>query len=234
MNLTINNLSVHYGGVKALSNVSLTVNQGEMVALIGSNGAGKTTLLKAISGLVKKAQGEVLYNSQSITHLSSDQIVKKGIVQVPEGRLIFENLTVLENLELGGYHFSSQQNHEKIMEVYQLFPRLYERRIQRAGTLSGGEQQMLAIGRALMARPQLLLLDEPSLGIAPNLVQQIFKALSDIHKNGITILLVEQDAHLALKSTERAYVLETGQIVMSGSSRELIDRDDIKKAYLGL
>lgn len=234
MKLTVDNLHVAYGAIKALKGVSLEVDEGEIVALIGSNGAGKTTLVRTISGLLPMAQGKICYGSVTISSLKAHAIVSEGIVQVPEGRWVFENLSVLENLELGAYiHKSSVHFKKDLEEVFFLFPRLKERLSQLSGTLSGGEQQMLAIGRALMSRPKLLLLDEPSLGIAPKLTQQIFQSLKIVHEKGVAILLIEQDANLALKMADRAYVLETGEIKLSGKGSELLRNPEVKKAYLG-
>lgn len=234
--LKIENLHVHYGAIHALKGISLEVEQGEIVTLIGPNGAGKTTLLRTISGILRPSSGKMHYQnaSQELSTLAPHRIVAAGIAQVPEGRLIFQNLTVEENLELGAY--SRKKHHplrEELEQVFTLFPRLKERLQQNAGTLSGGEQQMLAIGRALMAKPKLLLLDEPSLGLAPTLVQQIFQVLVEINKQGTTLLLVEQDAYLALETASRGYVLETGQIKLSGKSVDLLNNPSVKQAYLG-
>lgn len=236
--LKIDNLHVSYGAIEALKGVSLEVAEGEMVALIGSNGAGKTTLLRTISGLLRAASGVMHYQANghtlNLNTLPPHKVVRAGVAQVPEGRMIFQNLTVLENLELGAYGRSDADGIKSDLDqALGIFPRLKERLSQSAGTLSGGEQQMLAIGRALMSRPRLLLLDEPSLGIAPTLVQQIFKVLVEINRKGTTILLVEQDAYLALKSTARAYVLETGTIKAEGPSAQLMNDPEVKKAYLG-
>jgi len=237
--LKIDNLRVSYGAIEALKGVSLEVAEGEMVALIGSNGAGKTTLLRTISGILRPTAGSIGYGAAEgaalLLHtLAPHKIVAHGIAQVPEGRMIFQNLTVLENLELGAYGRRDKSEIKSDLErVLGIFPHMKDRLAQNAGTLSGGEQQMLAIGRALMARPRLLLLDEPSLGIAPTLVQQIFKVLVEINRKGTTILLVEQDAYLALKTTSRAYVLETGEITSSGPSDRLLNDPEVKKAYLG-
>ena len=236
--LTIQDLHVHYGAIHALKGVNLHVKTGEIVTLIGSNGAGKTTLVRSISGLLRPSQGRMEYETPGLCidlcRTPSHRIVAHGIAQVPEGRMIFANLSVKENLELGAYGRSDRKNFGKDMErVFGLFPRLRERIAQNAGTLSGGEQQMLAIGRALMSRPSLLLLDEPSLGIAPALVQQIFKTLSEINKEGTTLLLIEQDAYLALETADRAYVLETGEITMEGKASDLLKDPKIRKAYLG-
>lgn len=239
MILTLSNLHVRYGAIHAVHGVSLTVQTGEMVTLIGSNGAGKSTLLKAISGILKPSQGEICYQASDgkdylLNRLEPHEIVKLGIAQVPEGRQIFSNLTVRENLELGAYCLPKKGDREEGLEmVFKLFPRLKERLSQNAGTLSGGEQQMLAIGRALMARPRLLLLDEPSLGLAPTLVRQIFSTLVEINKQGISMLLVEQDAYLALEHAKRGYVLETGVIILEGTGESLLQNDAVRKAYLG-
>jgi branched-chain amino acid transport system ATP-binding protein len=238
MLLRIDNLKVAYGAIQALKGVSLEVGEGEMVALIGSNGAGKTTLLRTISGLLHPVSGNIVYQSNgaevALHRLAPHKVVAHGVAQVPEGRMVFQNLTVLENLELGAFGRKDAAGIAADLEkVLSIFPRLKERIGQSAGTLSGGEQQMLAIGRALMARPRLLLLDEPSLGIAPTLVQQIFKVLVEINKAGTTVLLVEQDAFLALKVSTRAYVLETGEITLEGPSQTLMSHPDVKKAYLG-
>jgi branched-chain amino acid transport system ATP-binding protein len=232
--LRVNDINVYYGNIQALKGVSLEINQGEIVTLIGANGAGKSTLLKTISGLLKPKQGEILYHGQSVTGKQAQTIVKQGISHVPEGRRVFANMSVEENLELGAYvrndKLGIQQDFEK---VYQLFPRLHERRKQQSGTLSGGEQQMLAMGRALMARPKLLLLDEPSMGLAPLLVKTIFRIIGEINKDGTTILLVEQNANMALSIADRAYVIETGRVVTSGTAEELNASDQVKLAYLG-
>lgn len=235
MKLSIENLHVSYGAIKALKGVSLSVSSDEIVTLIGSNGAGKTTLVRGISGIVPLQGGKIRIDGEEINRLAPHRIVERGVVQVPEGRLIFSNLTVKENLELGAYSKKNKNgNREKMAEVFQLFPRLKERLTQNAGTLSGGEQQMLAIGRALMSDPSFLLLDEPSLGLAPNLIQQIFKSLKEIHKKGVGILLIEQDAFLALKIADRGYVLETGEIKLTGKCADLLGNPEVKRAYLGM
>ncbi|MCD7036366.1 ABC transporter ATP-binding protein [Metabacillus sp. GX 13764] len=232
--LHIQDLNVYYGSIHALKGVSLEVNQGEIVTLIGANGAGKSTLLKTISGLIKPKQGKILYEEQSIGGKQAQWIVKKGISHVPEGRRVFANMSVEENLELGAFLRKDKKGIKNDFErVYHLFPRLLERKKQHAGTLSGGEQQMLAMGRALMAEPRLLILDEPSMGLAPLLVQTIFRIIKEINETGTTILLVEQNANMALSVAERAYVLETGKVVLSGSPDELYTSDEIKMAYLG-
>jgi branched-chain amino acid transport system ATP-binding protein len=232
--LKINDINVFYGIIHAIKGVSLEINQGEIVTLIGANGAGKSTLLKTISGLLKPKNGEILFEGEHLGGKVPQLIVKRGISQVPEGRRVFANMTVEENLELGAYLRKDKKGiHEDFDMVFQLFPRLLERRKQHSGTLSGGEQQMLAMGRALMARPRLLLLDEPSMGLAPLLVKTIFKIIGEINKTGTTILLVEQNANMALSIADRAYVIETGKIVASGTSDELSQSDQIRKAYLG-
>jgi len=236
--LRIENLHVHYGAIHALKGVSLRVQAGEIVTVIGSNGAGKTTLVRTISGLIRPSSGGITFETPgtqvNLGKEPSHRIVAHGVAQVPEGRLIFANLSVRENLELGAYGRKDRGNFGKDMErIFQLFPRLEERLSQNAGTLSGGEQQMLAIGRALMSRPSLLLLDEPSLGIAPTLVQQIFKTLREINQEGVTIFLIEQDAYLALETAHRAYVLETGKITLEGKASELMKDPKIRQAYLG-
>lgn len=232
--LEIKNLNVYYGVIHALKNISLTVNSGEIVTLIGANGAGKTTTLRTISGLNKAASGEILLEGKVITNLSAPQRVKLGISQVPEGRRIFPEMSVLENLELGAFLRNDKSNIKIDLEnIYQRFPILCDRKRQTAGTLSGGEQQMLAMGRALMSRPRILLLDEPSMGLAPLLVREIFEIIKDINSTGTTILLVEQNASMALSIAHRAYVIETGSIVMSGIGEELAKSNEIQKAYLG-
>jgi branched-chain amino acid transport system ATP-binding protein len=232
--LEIKNLHVYFGVIHALKGISLTVNDGEIVTLIGANGAGKTTTLRTISGLEKPADGEIILNGKDITHTSAQERVKMGVSHVPEGRRVFPDMTVLENLELGAYLRKDKEGIAKDLEtVYEHFPILYDRKKQAAGTLSGGEQQMLAIGRALMSRPKILFLDEPSMGLAPLLVQEIFRIIKNINSAGTTILLVEQNASMALQIADRAYVLETGSIVLSGTGSELMKSDEIKKAYLG-
>lgn len=236
--LKISNLHVHYGAIHALKGVSLQVTEGEIVTLIGCNGAGKSTLLRTVSGILKASSGSINVQYAGITYglitRSPSQIVRLGISQVPEGRLIFHNLSVRENLALGAYQRKDKAGIDADREfVFALFPRLKERFKQSGGTLSGGEQQMLAIGRALMAHPKLLLLDEPSLGIAPTLVQQIFECLKTINARGTTILLVEQDAFLALETAHRGYVLETGTITLEGTSKDLLANPEVKRAYLG-
>lgn len=234
MMLEVKNLCVNYGAIKALHGISFDVNQGEIITLIGSNGAGKTTTLHSISNIIKKQEGTILFNGEDITNLGADKIVAKHLIQVPEGRRVFANLSVLENLQLGAYLRKDKAGIEKDVEhVFALFPRLKERVKQAAGTLSGGEQQMLAMGRALMSQPRLLLLDEPSMGLAPILVDEIFEIIKRINADGTTILLVEQNAFKALSIADRAYVLETGEIIKSGNAAELLNDDSVKNAYLG-
>lgn len=234
--LEIKDLQVKYGVIPALKGISLEINQGEVVALIGANGAGKTTTLQSTSGIVAKAGGSVVFDGSDITNTPAHIIVAKGLIQVPEGRGVFSELTVKENLDMGAY---LRKNKDEIAEdrrfVYELFPRLQERRAQIAGTLSGGELQMLAIGRSLMAKPKMLLLDEPSMGLAPVITERIFKTIKRLNREmGLSILLVEQNSQMALYAASRAYIMETGQIVRSGSSRELKNDDSIRKSYLGL
>lgn len=232
--LEIKNLHVHYGAIHTIHGINLKVNKGEIVTILGSNGAGKTTTLHTISGLLKPSDGEILYEGTPIHTLSAHKIVGMGVAQSPEGRMVFPDLTVMENLELGAYLRKDKEKIKQDLEyMFNLFPRLKEREKQLAGTLSGGEQQMLAIARAYMASPNLLLLDEPSLGIAPILVQAIFNAIKEINQKGTTILLVEQNAYAALKIAHRAYVLTTGEIFMEGPANELIENEEIQKAYLG-
>lgn len=232
--LVLQDVNVYYGAIHALKGISLEVNQGEIVTLIGSNGAGKSTSLKTISGLLRPKQGTVTFNGTNLATVQPQEIVAKGISQVPEGRRVFANMTVTENLDLGAYLRKDKAEIKKDLDyVFELFPRLNERKNQLSGTLSGGEQQMLAMGRALMSRPKLLLLDEPSMGLAPILVKQIFSIIEEINKTGTTILLVEQNAHMALSIAHRAYVLETGKIVLSGPASELAESEEVRKAYLG-
>ncbi len=232
--LKVNDINVFYGNIQALKGVSLEVNQGEIVTLIGANGAGKSTLLKTLSGLLKPKSGTIQYLDGSIAGKSPQSIVKAGISHVPEGRRVFANMTVEENLELGAYLRKDTNEIRKDFEkVFELFPRLLERRKQLSGTLSGGEQQMLAMGRAIMARPKLLLLDEPSMGLAPIMVKTIFQIIKAINQKGTTVLLVEQNANMALSIANRAYVIETGRVVVSGTASELQASEEIKKAYLG-
>jgi len=232
--LEIHDINVHFGVIQALKGISVTVNDGEIVTLIGANGAGKTTTLHTASGIKKPTSGSIIMDGNDITGASAQDRVKMGISQVPEGRRIFSTLTVLENLELGAYLRRDKSGIAKDLDkVFERFPRLEERKKQAAGTLSGGEQQMLAIGRALMSRPKILFLDEPSMGLSPLLVLEIFNIIKDINETGTTVLLVEQNAHMALQIAHRAYVLETGSIVLSGTGAELMQSDEIKKAYLG-
>ena len=233
--LDIQNLHVHYGAIHALKGVSLHVDTNEIVTLIGANGAGKSTLLRAISGLLKASEGSILFQkNQNLLGPAPHDVVAMGIAQVPEGRAIFANLSVIENLEIGAYLRRDYQEMEKdFARIFELFPILKERRKQSAATLSGGEQQMLAISRALMAKPKLLLLDEPSLGLAPLVVQAIFKTIQNINQNGTTILLVEQNAHMALQVAHRGYVIQTGEVVLTGSGKELLATERVRQFYLG-
>ena len=232
--LTVKDLNVYYGMIHALKDVSFEVNQGEIVALIGANGAGKTTTLHTVSGLLAAKSGSVELEGKNITHMPGHQIVRQGMAHVPEGRRVFAGLTVYENLKMGAYTRSDKQEiADELERVYSSFPRLKERSRQLAGTLSGGEQQMLALGRALMAHPRILLMDEPSMGLSPLYVGEIFKIIEQVNKQGVTILLVEQNAKKALSIANRAYVLETGRIVKSGDAKVLMNDEDIKKAYLG-
>ena len=232
--LKINDINVFYGAIHAIKEASLEVNEGEIVTLIGANGAGKSTILRTISGLLKPKGGSIQFEGRDIAGLPAHEIVKGGISQVPEGRRIFAEMTVLENLELGAFTRKDKDGIKADMEmVFNRFPRLKERISQLAGTLSGGEQQMLAMGRALMSRPRLLLLDEPSMGLAPLLIKEIFAIIQDINKAGTTVLLVEQNANMALSIAHRAYVLETGRITLSGDAKELAASEDVRKAYLG-
>ena len=230
--LTVSDLTVHYGGIEAVKGISLEVMEGEIVTLIGANGAGKSSTLRSIAGLVKPAGGTISFRGDNITGRDSAVIVKKGITLVPEGRRIFPDLTVLENLKVGAYLRRDDISGD-IQWVYDLFPRLKERSWQAGGTLSGGEQQMLAVGRALMARPKLIMMDEPSLGLAPLVVRDIFSIIRQINQQGVTILLIEQNANMALKVADKAYVMETGCITLSGTGQELLSNDAVKAAYLG-
>ncbi len=232
--LKVENLVVSYGGIEALKGISLNVPEGKIITLIGANGAGKSTLLRTIIGLVKPESGKISYNEKEITALNSQKIVTTGITLVPEGRRVFSNLTVLENLKIGAYMRNDKAEIEKDIEwIYSLFPRLKERNWQLAGTLSGGEQQMLAVGRALMCRPKLIMMDEPSLGLAPLVIKDIFRIIQEINAKGMTILLIEQNANMALKIADWAYVLETGRITMEGTGKELLENPQIREAYLG-
>ena len=232
--LTINNLHVSYGGIKALRGINLKIEDNKIVTLIGANGAGKSSTLRAIMGLAKKAEGTIEYNGEDLTNFKTMDIVKKGIALSPEGRRVFANLTVEENLILGAYTVKDKSSIKKEMaNVYNLFPRLKERSWQKAGTLSGGEQQMLAVGRALMVKPKILMLDEPSLGLAPLLVKDIFDIIKEIHRQGNTILLVEQNAKKSLEVADYGYVIETGTLVLEGEGKSLLNNDKVKEAYLG-
>ena len=232
--LKIENLHVSYGGIKALRGISLEVPDGKIVTLIGANGAGKSTTLRTISGLVKADSGSITYDGQELLGKPINKVLEAGIAQSPEGRRVFANLSVLENLKVGAYLRKDKSGIEKDLRwVYSLFPRLEERSWQLAGTLSGGEQQMLAVGRALMSRPKVLMMDEPSLGLAPLVVQGIFDIIRTINKEGVTVLLIEQNANMALKVADLAYVLETGQVSLDGNAQDLLNDDSIKKAYLG-
>ncbi|MDI6695965.1 MAG: ABC transporter ATP-binding protein [Anaerolineales bacterium] len=232
--LEVQDLNVYYGAIHALKGINFYLDQGEIVALIGANGAGKSTTLNTISGLLRPRSGKIIFQGEDITQTMSDQIVRKGIVQVPEGRKIFATLTVMENLEMGAFTQNDKENIQKdIQNVFQRFPRLSERKGQLGGTLSGGEQQMLAIARGLMSRPSLLLLDEPSMGLSPLLVEQIFTIIRDINDQGTSILLVEQNAQMALSIADRAYVLETGRVVLEGPAQDLLHNDMVIEAYLG-
>ena len=232
--LEINDINVYYGAIHAIKGITLNVNEGEIVTLIGANGAGKSTTLRTISGLLKPKTGSIKFLDKDIAGMPAHKIVHEGISQVPEGRRIFAEMTVMENLELGAFIRDDKDEIAKDLQmVFGRFPRLEERKLQMAGTLSGGEQQMLAMGRALMSRPKLLLLDEPSMGLAPLLIKEIFNIIVDINKTGTTVLLVEQNANMALSIANRAYVLETGRITISGDAKELAASEDIRKAYLG-
>lgn len=232
--LEVELLNVRYGAIHALRDVSLYVQKGEIVTIVGANGAGKSTLLRTISGLVRASSGTIIFDGEDITHLPTHEIVRRGLVHAPEGRRIFANMTVRENLLLGAYvHNNPDTLVEDFERVFHIFPRLREREHQIAGTLSGGEQQMLAIGRALMSHPKLLMLDEPSLGLAPNLVQEIFRIIREINAEGTTILLVEQNAHMALRIAHRGYVLETGEVVIADDASSLLQNEAVRSAYLG-
>ena len=232
--LKVENLSVHYGMIQAVRDVSFEVNEGEVVSLIGANGAGKTTILRTLSGLVRPSAGKIQFLGKEIQKLPAQKIVAGGLSQVPEGRHVFPGLTVMENLEMGAFlKKNREENQANLKKVFSRFPRLEERKNQDAATLSGGEQQMLAMGRALMSTPKLLLLDEPSMGLAPIFIQEIFDIIQDIQKQGTTVLLIEQNANKALAISDRGYVLETGNIVLSGTGKELAASDEVRKAYLG-
>ena len=232
--LKVENINVYYGNIHAIQDISFEVARGEIVSLIGANGAGKSTILKTISGLLRTKTGSITFLDKDIHSLAPHHSVERGLAHVPEGRRIFLQMTVQENLEMGAYTQKAGSLSADLEAVFQRFPRLKERRRQVAGTLSGGEQQMLAMGRALMSHPQLLMLDEPSMGLAPLLVEQIFEIIQELHRAGTTILLVEQNAQMALSIANRAYVLETGKIVMSGAAREMLEDDQVRKAYLGM
>ena len=232
--LEVQDIQVYYGMIQALKGVSFSVNEGEVIALIGANGAGKTTTLHTVTGLLRAKSGHIIYDGQDITKVPPHKIVTMGMAHVPEGRRVFANMTVLQNLKMGAFTRSDKNEIDATIEkVYKRFPRLKERQNQTAGTLSGGEQQMLAMGRALMSKPQLLMLDEPSMGLAPILVEQIFDIIRRLHQNGTTILLVEQNAQMALSVADRGYVLETGAIVTTGTGAELLENDAVRRAYLG-
>lgn len=232
--LKVENLSVHYGMIQAVRDVSFEVNEGEVVSLIGANGAGKTTILRTLSGLVRPSTGKIQFLGKEIQKMPAQKIVAGGLSQVPEGRHVFPGLTVMENLEMGAFlKKNREENQANLKKVFSRFPRLEERKNQDAATLSGGEQQMLAMGRALMSTPKLLLLDEPSMGLAPIFIQEIFDIIQDIQKQGTTVLLIEQNANKALAISDRGYVLETGKIVLSGTGKELAASDEVRKAYLG-
>ena len=232
--LEVKNLSVSYGAIEAVKDISFTVNAGEIVSLIGANGAGKTTTLHTITGLVPAKSGSVMYNGVDLLKTHNNKIVTLGMAHIPEGRHVFTRMSVEENLEMGAFSLKDQSDLKKDLDmVYGLFPRLKERRNQKAGTLSGGEQQMLAMGRALMSHPKTILMDEPSMGLSPKLVKEIFSIIRKLHEQGITILLVEQNAKMALSIADRAYVLETGRITMEGNAKELLNNEQVRKAYLG-
>ena len=231
--LKVDNINVYYGNIHAIKDVSFEVNEGEIVTLIGANGAGKSTILKTISGLLRTKTGDVILKGESIKSVAPHKIVAKGLAHVPEGRRVFLAMSVEENLEMGAYTQPASSIAPNMQEVFQWFPRLKERRRQMAGTLSGGEQQMLAMGRAMMSGAKVLLLDEPSMGLSPLLVKEIFEIITELNKRGMTILLVEQNAQMALSVAQRAYVLETGRIIMQGSAAELLTNDSVRKAYLG-
>ena len=231
--LEVKNIKVYYGNINAIKDISFEVNEGEIVTLIGANGAGKSSILNTVAGLIKPKSGEIIFDGQGIIGIPAHKIVSKGMALCPEGRRIFQQLSVKENLEMGSYTRPANEVSDSIEKVYELFPRLKERYRQIAGTLSGGEQQMLAMGRALMSKPRLMMLDEPSMGLAPILVEQIFDIIKNLHKSGTTILLVEQNAQMALSIADRGYVMETGRIVTSGTGKGLLLDDAVKKAYLG-
>ena len=233
--LELKNVYVRYGVIEAVKGIDLKVNEGEIVSLIGGNGAGKTTTLRAISMVHGPAEGQILFQGEDLTKLKSHEVVERGIIQVPEGRHIFPNMSVAENLEMGAFNATGTKAESKqiVDHVFELFPRLQERRRQAGGTLSGGEQQMLAIGRAMMARPKLLMLDEPSMGLAPQVVERVFEVIAEINSNGVPVLLVEQNAQMALQAANRGYVIETGEIVLDDDAKRLLGNDQVRKAYLG-
>lgn len=231
--LEVNNINVFYGSIHAVKDISFQVEKGEIISLIGANGAGKTTILQTVSGLLKSTTGSIVFNGQNLMQIPAHKIVNRGLAQVPEGRRVFLQMSVMENLELGAYTQPKNTIENNLEIVFEHFPRLKERRTQVAGTLSGGEQQMLAMGRAMMSNPTLLMLDEPSMGLAPILVDEIFKIIEDLNKAGVTILLVEQNAQMALSVADRGYVLETGKVVLTADARDLLNDDSVRKAYLG-
>ena len=233
--LELKNVKVRYGVIEAVKGIDLKVHEGEIVSLIGGNGAGKTTTLRAISMVHGPADGEILFRGENLTTLKSHEVVHRGIIQVPEGRHIFPNMSVAENLEMGAFNIAGSKAESKqiIDHIFELFPRLQERRRQAGGTLSGGEQQMLAIGRAMMARPKLLMLDEPSMGLAPQVVERVFEVIQEINSEGVPVLLVEQNAQMALQTSNRGYVIETGEIVLDDDAKKLLGNDQVRKAYLG-
>ncbi|HLU16159.1 MAG TPA: ABC transporter ATP-binding protein [Burkholderiaceae bacterium] len=231
--LKLQNVHTHYGAIEALNDVSVEVKKGEIVTLIGANGAGKTTLLMTVCGNPRATSGTILFEGQEITRRSTSDIMRRGIAISPEGRRVFPDMTVLENLQMGGFFLTKDEIAQSVEHVFELFPRLRERANQRAGTMSGGEQQMLAIGRALMTRPKLLLLDEPTLGLAPLIIAQIFEIIKTIREEGVTVFLVEQNAHKALQIADRGYVLENGKVVLADTGANLLINDDVRKAYLG-
>ena len=230
--LQVENINVYYGSIHAVKDVSFHVEQGEVVTLIGANGAGKSTTLNTVAGLLRSRTGSVRFMDEELRHVPSHKLVGRGMALVPEGRRIFQHMTVQENLDMGGYCRGGDLNAD-IESVYERFPRLKERRKQVAGTLSGGEQQMLAMGRAIMSSPRMIMLDEPSMGLSPILVEEIFSIIREVHSNGVTVLLVEQNAQMALSIADRAYVLETGKVVLQGSAKEMLDNEEVRRAYLG-
>ena len=231
--LEVNNINVYYGSIHAVKDISFKVEKGEIISLIGANGAGKTTILQTVSGLLKSTTGSIVFNDQNLMQIPAHKIVSRGLAQVPEGRRVFLQMSVMENLELGAFTQPASTIDKNLEIVFEHFPRLKERRTQVAGTLSGGEQQMLAMGRAMMSNPTLLMLDEPSMGLAPILVDEIFKIIESLNKAGVTILLVEQNAQMALSIANRGYVLETGKVVLTADAKDLLNDDSVRKAYLG-